>query len=74
MSRGEETARTLERNLTSLERKLDELLAGFEEGERRRLAAALGTEEQEEVKGGKEVKEKAGKEVKEKADSKEEKS
>jgi hypothetical protein len=66
--RGEETARTLERNLTSLERKLDELLAGFEEGERRRLAAASGREGQE-VKEGKE-----GKEVKEKADSKEEKS
>lgn len=71
MCRGEETARTLERNLTSLERKLDELLAGFEEGERRRLAAALGTEEQEEVKGGKG---KAEKEKEGKADSKEEKS
>lgn len=45
--RGEETARALESNLGSLERKLDELLAGLEEGEERRRGEDGGVKEEE---------------------------
>lgn len=44
MTRGEQTALALESNLTSLERKLDDFLASFEESERRRAEAVAGNE------------------------------
>lgn len=37
MHRGEKTAQVLESNLTSLEKKIDDLLASFEESERARV-------------------------------------
>lgn len=37
--RGEKTAQALEANLTTLEKKLDDLLASFEESERLRVEA-----------------------------------
>jgi hypothetical protein len=40
--RGEQTASALESNLTSLERKLDDFLASFEESERQRAEAVAG--------------------------------
>lgn len=42
LTRGEVTARELENNLDNLEKKLDELLASFDENERERVAAAGG--------------------------------
>lgn len=42
MHRGEQTAQALESNLTSLEKKLDDLLASFEEGERAKVDEANG--------------------------------
>ena len=44
MIRGEETALALESNLSSLERKLDDFLASFEESERQRAEAVAGNE------------------------------
>lgn len=38
--RGEKTAQALESNLTSLEKKIDDLLASFEESERARVEEA----------------------------------
>ncbi|XMA20632.1 hypothetical protein WAI453_013423 [Rhynchosporium graminicola] len=46
-SRGEKTAEALESNLTSLEKKIDDLLASFEESERAKVEevnAKLGNE------------------------------
>jgi hypothetical protein len=40
VSRGEQAAQALESNLTSLERKLDALLASFEEAERLKAAGS----------------------------------
>lgn len=37
--RGEQTAQVLESNLTNLEKKIDDLLASFEESERRMVDA-----------------------------------
>ena len=42
MNRGEQTALALEANLTSLERKLDDFLARFEEPEREKVEAVGG--------------------------------
>jgi hypothetical protein len=42
VSRGEQAAQALESNLTSLERKLDALLASFEEAERLKAAGSNG--------------------------------
>jgi hypothetical protein len=39
-SRGERTAQQLENNLTSLEKKIDDLLASFEESERLKVEEA----------------------------------
>ena len=39
-SRGEKTAQALEANLTSLEKKIDDLLASFEESERLKVEEA----------------------------------
>jgi hypothetical protein len=39
-ARGEKTAQVLESSLTSLEKKIDDLLAGFEESERRMMEQA----------------------------------
>jgi hypothetical protein len=38
--KGEKTAQVLESNLTSLEKKIDDLLASFEEAERRKVDGA----------------------------------
>ncbi|TVY78195.1 hypothetical protein LSUE1_G004318 [Lachnellula suecica] len=40
LSKGEKTAQALESNLTSLEKKIDDLLASFEESEREKLDQA----------------------------------
>lgn len=42
MSRGEKTAQVLESNLSNLEKKIDDLLASFEESERRMVEEASG--------------------------------
>ncbi len=42
-TRGEQTAFALESHLTSLERKLDDFLASFEESERQKVEAVGGT-------------------------------
>jgi hypothetical protein len=44
ISRGEKTAQALESNLTSLEKKIDDLLASFEEAERSRVEGADSTQ------------------------------
>ncbi|CZS91268.1 uncharacterized protein RAG0_01976 [Rhynchosporium agropyri] len=47
IARGEKTAEALESNLTSLEKKIDDLLASFEESERAKVEevnAKLGNE------------------------------
>jgi hypothetical protein len=43
--RGEKTAQVLESNLTDLEKKIDDLLASFEESERRMVEEAKGKKE-----------------------------
>lgn len=59
LSRGEKTAQVLESNLTNLEKKIDDLLASFEESERRMVEEARaaspsvdGKSAAEEEKGG----------------------
>jgi hypothetical protein len=42
VDRGEQTALALESHLTSLERKLDDFLASFEESEREKVEAVDG--------------------------------
>ncbi|KAK0119160.1 hypothetical protein ONS95_008018 [Cadophora gregata] len=46
-SRGEKTAQALESNLTSLEKKIDDLLASFEESERAKVDEANGKQGKE---------------------------
>ncbi|KAF4634162.1 hypothetical protein G7Y89_g3946 [Cudoniella acicularis] len=47
--RGEKTAEALESNLTSLEKKIDDLLASFEESERAKVGEANSREKGKEV-------------------------
>jgi len=42
LRKGEKTADTIESNLTSLEKKIDDLLASFEESERAKVEEANG--------------------------------
>ena len=42
---GEQTAQALETNLTNLERKLDDLLASFDETERQKVAGLTAGKE-----------------------------
>lgn len=56
MNRGEQTALVLESNLTSLERKLDDFLASFEESERQNVEAVVGNKTQGDSDGKKTLK------------------
>jgi len=42
LQKGEKTAQMLESNLTNLEKKIDDLLASFEESERQKVEGAQG--------------------------------
>jgi hypothetical protein len=59
LQRGEKTAAALESNLTSLEKKIDDLLASFERGELERVAGGKAEVERLDGKAGDEDEKKA---------------